>query len=222
MNKGILAKPEAVFFDWDGTLVDSFRFLHAAHNHVRGILGIEPFSLDVFEGYFGQPREKLYRELYGEYIEDAKTHFEAYVRANHLEGLKPTEGAQALLEALHQMAVPCGVVTNKKADLVAAEIQNFGWDKFFKSVVGAAEAEADKPSPAPLHLAVERAVLSCDMKNIWFVGDTDNDLACARDAGAVPVFIGLEKDYIRLSADYNIAFYGPTCAVLRDFLLQNG
>jgi phosphoglycolate phosphatase len=216
----MLNKPEAVFFDWDGTLVDSFLFLHAAHNHVRGILGIEPFTLEVFESYFGQPREKLYKELYGDNMEEAKIHFEAYVYANHLAGLVPIEGAQILLGQLYDMGIPCGVVTNKKGAFVVKEIENFGWGKFFKSVVGAAEASDDKPSPEPLFLAVERAGVNCDMANIWFVGDTDNDLACARDAGAVPILISSEKEYVRLSKGFEIALHRENCAALRDFLLQ--
>jgi phosphoglycolate phosphatase len=218
----MLKKPEAVFFDWDGTLVDSFRFLHAAHNHVRGILEIEPFTLEVFEGYFGQPREKLYKELYGEHMEEAKKHFEAYVFANHLAGLVPMDGAQDLLEQLHRMGIPCGVVTNKKGSFVVKEIENFGWGKFFKSVVGAAEASADKPSPAPLFMAVERAEIFCDMANVWFVGDTDNDLACARDAGAVQVLVAAERDYTKLSKVFDIGLHRENCAALRDFLLQYG
>jgi phosphoglycolate phosphatase len=212
--------PKAVFFDWDGTLVDSFKFLHGAHNHVRGVLGIAPFSLEVFEGYFGQPREKLYRELYGDHMEEAKTHFEAYVFANHLKGLSPTVGAQALLEQLHAMGIPCGVVTNKKGSFVVKEISNFGWERFFVSVVGAAEAQADKPSPAPLWLAVKRAGIVEDMGNIWFVGDTENDLACARDAGAVSILIAGNKENERFSKEFDIGLHRETCADLRDFLLQ--
>lgn len=144
-----LQRPEAVFFDWDGTLVDSFAFLHAAHNHTRGQLGIAPFTLEDFRGYFGQPREQLYAELYGsENVDAAKGHFESYVMAHHKEGLKPVKGAQALLKTLYDMGVPCGVVTNKKKDLVEQEIINYDWGDFFISVVGAGEAEADKPSPA--------------------------------------------------------------------------
>lgn len=215
-------RPAGVFFDWDGTLVDSFRFLHGAHNHVRGALGIEPFSLEVFGGYFGQPREKLYKELYGEHVEEAKRLFEAYVRAHHLEGLSAMPGAADLLARLSDMGVVCGVVTNKKGDLVRQEIENFGWGHYFKSVVGAAEAPEDKPSPLPLLLAVERAGLVCDMSKIWFVGDTDNDMACARDAGARSVLIAPEEDYISLSESFSIDLHRQNCSGLRDFLLQYG
>lgn len=214
------ARPGAVFFDWDGTLADSFAFLHGAHNHVCGVLGRPSFSLQVFEGYFGQPRDKLYREIYGEKMEEARAHFERYVLANHLSGLKPAEGAEALLRTLRGMEIPCGVVSNKKRSLIEAEIANFGWEDFFVSVVGAGEAEADKPSPAPLLLAVERSSLTVPMSDIWFVGDTDNDLICAEQAGCVPVLIERQEIYDKLSPLHKIGLYRGNCAGLNEFVLR--
>ena len=35
---------KSVFFDWDGTLVDSIPLLFAAHNHVRVAMGLETWS----------------------------------------------------------------------------------------------------------------------------------------------------------------------------------
>ena len=212
---------KAVFFDWDGTLVDSFNFLHGAHNHTRKTLGFEPFSLDVFSTYFGQPREKLYNEIYKEHKEDAKRIFIEYVYKNHMDGLKTIADAENLLKWFNQAGIPCGVVTNKAGELVAKEISNFGWDKYFVSLVGAGEAEADKPSGAPLKLAYERAGLSCDMHEVLFVGDTDNDLKCAENAGATSVFIEDHEAYGAVKSDNKVDYHFPTCTDFLDFLLQN-
>jgi phosphoglycolate phosphatase-like HAD superfamily hydrolase len=58
------------------------------------------------------------------------------------------------------------------------------------------------------------------MENVWFVGDTDNDLACAQSAGAISVLIAEKEPYIRLSKDYKIDLYCHNCKELHDFLLQ--
>lgn len=216
-----LKRPEAVFFDWDGTLVDSLSFLHAAHNHTRAQFGIAPFSLDDFKGYFGQPREHLYITLYGaENVETAKQHFEAYVTAHHKEGLKPVKGADDLLQTLYDMGVPCGVVTNKKKDLVEREIAHYGWGGFFTSVVGAGEAEADKPSPAPLRLAIERAGVTSSLDVVWLVGDTDNDLACANAVGCKAVLIANNDEVRDLLIKHEVHLHQNNCGALREFLLQ--
>ncbi|MCB9980920.1 MAG: HAD family hydrolase [Rhodospirillales bacterium] len=216
-----LERPEAVFFDWDGTLVDSFAFLHGAHNYTRAQFGIAPFSLEDFGRYFGQPREKLYIQLYGaENVEAAKGHFEAYVMEHHKEGLKPISGAQEVLEVLHRLGVPCGVVTNKKKDLVLREIENYGWDNFFISVVGAGEAESDKPSPAPLQLAIERMGLPLNLDKTWLVGDTDNDLACANALGCKTILILDGGEAANLLENYEVHMHQKNCQELREFLLQ--
>ena len=216
----VLKKPEAVFFDWDGTLVDSFAFLHQAHNHTRAQFGKTSFSREEFSGYFGQPREKLYAEIYGqENIEDAKKHFESYVYANH-GNLKPVEGAEDVLRYLSDMDVPCGVVTNKKRDLVDAEIRNCGWEDYFISVVGAGEAEEDKPSPAPLLMSMEKSGLALTTENTWFIGDTDNDLICANKVGCITVLIATEPEAAVLLEKYNVHLHKNNCTELARFLLQ--
>ncbi|MEZ5813524.1 MAG: HAD family hydrolase [Alphaproteobacteria bacterium] len=219
----MIERPKAVFFDWDGTLVDSFAFLHGAHNHTRAQFGMEPFALEVFEGYFGKPREQLYEDIYGrENIEAAKGHFENYVYAHHMDQLEPICGAQEVLDVFKTLEIPCGVVTNKKRALVEAEIAHYGWQDYFSSVVGAGEAEADKPSSAPLLLGVERAGFDFAFSDIWYVGDTDNDLACANDAGVRSILILDQPKAADLLAKYKVDLHQNNCGEFAGFLLQYG
>lgn len=173
----MLQKPDAVFFDWDGTLVDSYSFLNDAHSTVLTSLGFAPFKGDEFKNYFGHPREKLYREIYKDRSEEAKTLFEAYVMENNHK-IQALPGAEALLSALHALGVPMGVVSNKKSSFIMREIEHHGWGDFFAVVVGAGEAQADKPSGKPLRLALEKAGItpggaisgtSGIRKTIWLV-----------------------------------------------------
>ncbi len=220
-NVPALIKPTAIFFDWDGTLADSFEFLYKAHNYTRGQFSMPNFSLEKWRGYFGQPREKLYAELYGiENIETAKMHFLKYVSDHHLKELHPMFGAKKLLETCAELGIICGVVTNKKSDLVAAEIKNFGWEHFFKSVIGAGDAASDKPSDAPLILAIEKAGVSAERESIWFVGDTDNDALCANKANTPMVFIGSKTEINALPDVCKIALHKNNCEELHDYLLQ--
>lgn len=212
--------PKAVFFDWDGTLVDSFSFLHAAHNHARQQFGMPTFTLEKFSTYFGQPREKLYTEIYGEKREEAKTHFEAFVFSNYKEHLKPLPYAAEILQFFKSQNIPCGVVSNKKRELIEAEIENYSWQDFFISIVGAGEAQEDKPSSAPLKLAVDNSGLNLDPQEIWFIGDTDNDVACANDFGAQTVFIEKESLYKKLIKKHHITHHFENNQAFYDFLLQ--
>ena len=215
-----LSFPEAVFLDWDGTLVDSYKFLYNAHNYAQRSLGIRECTIDEFEKYFGRPREQLYKDLYGPHSREAQALFESYVTKNHLNDLKPMEGAKDLLEALLDLDIPAGLVSNKRSDFIRAEVQNFGWESFFVSVVGAGEAMQDKPSAAPLLLAIERASLASNLNKIWYIGDTETDLQCAKNAGCPSVFVQTPQEI-----DHNLQEYKPVlivknCTELKEFLLQ--
>lgn len=213
--------PEAVFFDWDGTLADSLVFLEDAHNHTRDRLGYPSLPKGDFAlKYFGRPREILYTELYAPHQDKAKATFEAYVRENHLK-LQPLPDAEQVLKFFAERGVPMGVVSNKKAEFIKQEIENFGWNGYFRSYVGAAEAAQDKPAADPLLLAISRAGLQSDISSIWYVGDTEVDLACARATGCVPIYIshiGKDDDIIE---KYRPEVTVRNCSEFHGFLLQS-
>ena len=54
-------------------------------------------------------------------------------------------------------AWPQGVVSNKAGRYLRAEVAHLGWAAHFGAVVGAGDAAADKPDPAPIHLALQPA-----------------------------------------------------------------
>jgi len=213
---------KAVFWDWDGTLVDSFAFLHKTHNHVRSQFGMEGFTLEEFDGYFGKPREILYNNIYGaDNVEEAKSHFESFVVEHHGE-IKPMMGAERLLEVFVGLGLPMGVVTNKKGVLVRKEITNHGWDHYFTcETVGAGDASEDKPSSAPLMLALEKSGLEIEPHEILFVGDTENDVLCAHGAGAKIAFIEEDLKKHEIAKQYEALLMFRNCDEFSDYLLQS-
>lgn len=215
-----LQRPEAIFLDWDGTLVDSFEFLLKAHNHVRSIFEIPPFTAEVFNDYFGQPRELLYKNLYGVHAQDAKAHFEKFVTANHLNHLSPLPGADELIRTIKNMKIKCGIVSNKKGNFVRAEIAHFGWLPLMDSIVGAGEAARDKPAPDPLLLAMKQAEVTQNLSSIWYVGDSETDAQCARDAGCPLILIEHGNALNTWVQPYAPALVVKNCPELTAFLLQ--
>lgn len=213
-------KPAAIFFDWDGTLVDTYAFLEGAHQHTHLELKMPALQDGVFKQYFGQPKHYIYDSMYGEKAPQAMDIFKAYYLENHLSGMQVLAGAQALLEMIHSMDIPMGVVTNKQADYVLAEIAHLGWTPFFRSVVTAGEAEEDKPSAAPLHLSVKRAAVEAGGHDIWMVGDTENDLLCAQNAGHKSVLIAPEEVQKVLLSEYISDLHFKNCHDFCEFLLQ--
>ncbi|MGN7438413.1 MAG: HAD family hydrolase [Alcanivorax sp.] len=193
--------PDAVFWDWDGTIADSYGFLNDAHNHTLEALGFERFKDGEYMNYFGKPREVLYPAIYKDKCDQAMDIFQTYVFENSHK-VKTIDGTRDVLEFFHTNKIPMGVVTNKKSSFVTRELEHTRFAPFFQVIIGAGEAHSDKPSGAPLALALEKTNLEPQTHNIWFVGDTENDLACAQDAGCTGIFLKGDKDTESLIATY--------------------
>ncbi len=194
---------KGVFFDWDGTLVKSYQFLEKAHNAVLGELGMPPLEKDAYKKYFGKPREFLYKELYGHLSDKAQILFTRWV-ADNVNELGQAKGASDLLELLQSKSIPMAVVTNKRPDVVALEIKHFGWDGYFDVVIGAGEAEHDKPAADPLLLALSKMNDAFDPHEVVLVGDTESDLGCAQNAGIRSIFINDMNKPVSLAEDFGV------------------
>lgn len=211
--------PDAVFFDWDGTLADTYNFLNDAHNYVLVELGFKPFKEGEYAEYFGKPRDILYPAIYHDKHELAKRHFEVYV-LNNAHRIKPLDGAEDILRFFQGNGVRMGVVSNKKAIFIENEIKHFGWNHYFEVIVGGGDAAQDKPAPDPLFLALERASIPKDSPFVWFVGDTENDLKCATDAGCPVLFVRGHEDPKPLIDLYKPEIYADSCRELHKILVE--
>ncbi len=210
--------PDAIFWDWDGTLADSYNLLNQAHNHTRLALGLEPMAEGEYQNYFGKPRDILYPLLYQDKVEEAKTIFSAYVIENSHK-INIIDGAADALQFLHDRGVTMGIVSNKRADLINEELKHLQWEHFFSDVTGAGDAEQDKPSGAPLYLALERTNIDHTSQNVWFVGDTENDLACADEVGCASLLMQGHDDMAPLIARYKPILSYSTYTEFMEFLV---
>jgi len=83
-----------------------------------------------------------------------------------------------------------GVVSNKKSEFLKKEAEHLELLEYFTIFVGAGDAAHDKPSKEPLKLAIEESGLEAIApQDIWFVGDTENDILCAKNYGCRAVLI---------------------------------
>lgn len=214
-----LNQPKAIFWDWDGTIVDSYGFLDEAHSHTLVTLGFEPFAEGEYRQYFGKPREILYPLIYKDCAEDAKAVFQAFVMEN-AHRVPLIAGCTDVLAYLHDQGVMMGVVSNKKASLIAEEMKHKGLERYFSVLVGAGDAQRDKPSAEPLELAIEKAELThLDCADFWLVGDTENDLACAQAAGVKSILYEDGHQDPALKTRYHPAFSFKDYTAFQEFLV---
>lgn len=184
-----LSKPDAIFFDWDGTLVDSLPALFSYYNHVLGAFSKPPITIEQAKSNIRRSAREVFPEVFGDEAEAALEVFYAYVAIKHLEHLEVFADSHDFMAELSGLHIPLGIVSNKRHSFLLKEITHLGWDKYLVSNIGAGEAAKDKPEPDPLLLAASKINLSPDTHEIWYVGDTETDMMAANAAGFQPIFI---------------------------------
>jgi phosphoglycolate phosphatase len=182
-------RPRAVLFDWDNTLVENWRTIQAALNAALTDAGLPEMDMEqvMFQGRHSA--QDIFPKLFGDGWQHARTIFYNHFAQNHLAGLSIMPGAVELLDVLEGKGVMLAVVSNKKGDLLRREVDFLGWSDRFSRVIGAQDAAADKPDPAPVHLALKDSGIA-PSDTVWLVGDTDIDMRTAVAAGCYPVLVG--------------------------------
>jgi phosphoglycolate phosphatase len=188
LRQGI-ARPRAILFDWDNTLVDSWATIHDALNVAMRAMNLPPWSLAETKSRVRFSLRESFPRYFGARWEEARRIYLEAFAAIHLERLRPLPGRAALLQALSESGVFLGVVSNKTGVLLRREAERLGWTSYFGSIVGAGDAAADKPAAAPALLALAAGGIAAG-EAVWLVGDTAVDMQCAINAGCLPVLLG--------------------------------
>ncbi|RCK52644.1 HAD family hydrolase [Thalassospira profundimaris] len=191
MSKSELARPDAVLFDWDNTLVDSWGPILVALNLTFDDYGLERWTMEEAHIRVARSMRDSFPALFGDDWEGAKDRFYEHFARIHLEKVEPLKGAHDLLQALKDAGIYTAIVSNKQGAFLRAEVAHLEWGHFFGNQVGATDAPQDKPAIDPVHMALgENAAMQTG--TLWFVGDSVVDIQCARNAGAVAIIVGDE------------------------------
>jgi phosphoglycolate phosphatase len=183
-----MSRPSALLFDWDNTLVDSWGVLHATMNETLAAMGKPVWTRAEAEDRIRASMRDSFPILFGERWPEAEKVFYATYERLHIASLQACAGAEDLITWAAGAGFYLGVVSNKRGGYLRAEAAHLGWDKYFARLAGAGDAARDKP--AREH--VEAALIGSEIvpgPHIWFVGDTDIDLVCARNTGCVAILV---------------------------------
>ncbi|NMQ19060.1 phosphoglycolate phosphatase [Candidatus Competibacter phosphatis] len=181
----------ALFFDLDGTLVDSVPDLTAAINVMLRQLELPAREEVQVRAWVGNGMDNLIRRaLVGE-MDGSRADPKLFARAKPLyraayadhisvySALYP--GVRKGLADLHAVSFPMACVTNKPAEFARPLLERLGIGEFFATVVGGECIPQPKPAPDALLLCAER--LGIPVAQGLMVGDSINDVGAARNAG---------------------------------------
>jgi phosphoglycolate phosphatase len=180
-------RPSVLLYDWDNTLVDGWTGITAALNAVFIEFGQPVWTTEDTRNRVRVSLRESFPVMFGDRWKHARDIFYASLKHQHLDHVTPMPGMADALEV--GTPWPQGVVSNKAGDFLRREVTHLCWSRYFGSVVGAGDAAADKPDPAPLHLALAQLGRTAD-PSVWYMGDTALDMQAARAAGVTAVLIG--------------------------------
>lgn len=196
MSEPSFARTLALFFDLDGTLVDSVPDLTAAVNVMLGQLDLPARAEQQVRDWVGNGVDNLiHRALTDDMAGRADPALFARAKplykaayAEHLSAhstLYP--GVREGLTRLHAAGFPMACVTNKSAEFARPLLGYLGIAHYFGTMVGGECVAHPKPAPDALLLCAER--LGAPIAYSLMVGDSLNDVGAARNAGCPVVCV---------------------------------
>ncbi|MDB2415095.1 HAD family hydrolase [Rickettsiales bacterium] len=194
-------KPKAILFDWDNTLADTWPIIHKSLEQTFIDMGKTPWTFEQTKDRVHKSLRDSFPEIFGDCWQEAGDKYLKYFEDIHLEKLIPLNGAKDTLDALLDSGIYLAVVSNKTGYNLRAEVSHLGWDKYFSKVIGAKDVDEDKPSPKPVHAALDGSGIVAG-SDVWFIGDSLSDMQCAYNCGCIPVFYGDQDIKDPKFADY--------------------
>ncbi len=203
-----LTKPAAIFFDLDGTLIDSAPDLGAAADKMRRDRGLPSLPDALYRPMAGAGARGMLKVAFGmgtdhadflTYREEFFANYEASIGAKDARTFA-FEGVEAMLRGIEQSALLWGIVTNKSkrfTDPLVAHMQEL---RGACAVVSGDTTPHAKPHPAPLREACRLANLGLASQSVhglqaitpaqcWYLGDDKRDIDAGRDAGMTTIAV---------------------------------
>jgi HAD superfamily hydrolase (TIGR01509 family) len=172
---------DAVLFDFDGVLVDSFDAWLAVVNEVADRFGCPRLSRERMHEVFGQGIEEDARLLYpGRTAAEIRRAYDDAM-PRHLARVAVNPTAPPALERLRAAGVRRAVVSNTQDTLLDATLRITGLDGQVDAWVGVGGDVREKPHPDLLLAALRRLGVPPD--RALMVGDTRYDEEAAAAAG---------------------------------------
>ena len=208
---------KAVIFDLDGTLLNTLGDLTAAVNHGLSACGLPTRTQDEVRSFVGDGVKQLIARSCVPVTDEAVLEavlaaYLPYYAAHNMDLTAPYDGLLDLLADLRAQGVKTAVVSNKHDHAVQALCAHY-FDGLLDAAVGGGDARPLKPAPDSLLYTMEQ--LGVDPTDVWYVGDSVQDVLTARSAGVkcVAVTWGFQ-DRDRLAAE-TPAVLADTAAELR-------
>ncbi len=198
-----LSHYKAVFFDLDGTLIDSAKDLHFAINKMLTKTNKNTVELTEIKHWIGNGTLKLVQRALlrvnnGQHapsdteIQRSFHLFSRYYRECVGEYSTLFPAVKELLVSLLKEKTKVACITNKPLEFTESLLQQNMISQFFSVICAGDNVTYKKPDPWPLRHAAKK--FNIDLSQCLMIGDSQHDIAAAKSAPC---------DVIAVSYGYN-------------------
>ena len=180
-------KYNTLFFDFDGTVINSIEAIVLSMNETFDSFGLKPPSEQIIRSYIGVPIEKIpyleigekegvssdkivtkYREIYkGSY---GRTHIHIF------------DGMKEMLLELKDKKCKMGIVSSKATEPLLMNLEDTNMEGIFDAVIGSDQVTQFKPLPETVFLCARKIGLE-DARQALVIGDAYHDIEMGHRAG---------------------------------------
>lgn len=183
------AEYNAVFFDLDGTLVDTAPDMVAVLQSMQSERGIGPMPYDLGRSNVSNGSVRLlalgFPDVAVEYGDDLHQEFlERYAETLCINS-RVFDGMLDLLQQLDELGCPWGVVTNKPEQLTIPLLAELELADRMACAVSGDTLSVRKPDPAQLLLACD--LVGVEPETCIYVGDAERDIEAGQRAGMATI-----------------------------------
>jgi len=208
----------AVFFDLDGTLIDSLADLTVAVNHIRSVFSLFHLTEDAVRLKVGKGARYLLQQVLPDASDaDVDLALGLFIEFSRQHIAEKSRMYPGMLETVCELAsrnIKLAVISNKHEDLSRSILKALGIDEFFEIITGGDTYSERKPSPLPLLNAAEK--LGVAPSECFMVGDSINDIEAGQRANIATIgctwgFGGREE---LDGADFMVDYPKDLCALI--------
>jgi HAD superfamily hydrolase (TIGR01662 family) len=169
---------EYVFFDWDGTLLNSFEADANAYMQMFCALGMS-WSIGELKRHYSPNWHRVYRAAS---LPRAKWEEADRLWRHFYDKQQPKmqPGALRVLRTLHRR-FKLALVSSGSRSRVRRQVREHGVSAMFLAKVCSEDAPLRKPHPAPLRMALDK--LRAPQQTSVYIGDAPEDIEMAHRAG---------------------------------------
>jgi N-acetyl-D-muramate 6-phosphate phosphatase len=210
-----MLKPAAIFFDLDGTLIDSAPDLGAAADKMRTDRGLASLPDSFYRPMAGAGARGMLKIAFDinpdhidflNYREEFFANYEAALTARTFA----FSGVNKMLRALEARGILWGIVTNKSKRFTNPLVAQMAVLHGACAVVSGDTTPHAKPHPEPLVEACR--LVSLHPSHCWYLGDDKRDIDAGHAAGMTTIAVtwGYEGEHALSTWNANHVLHQPS------------